>query len=94
MIKETYYFLRHGPAAQKRQKEMGIVKFQKDLAARIDADGYAELRSSLVSDLEGDILEIGTGTGATFQYYGPKAKVTAIEPHDEFNDKTLLFRSV
>jgi len=63
---------------------MGLVEFQKDLAKREDADGYAELRSSLVGDLEGAVLEIGAGTGATFQYYGPNAKVTVIEPHDEF----------
>ena len=84
MIRETYYFFRHGPKVQKRQDEMGLVEFQKDLASRLDADGFAELRSSLVGDLEGSILEIGTGTGATFKYYGLNAKVTAIEPHEEF----------
>ena len=63
---------------------MRLVEFQKDLARRLDADGYAELRSSLVGDLEGNILEIGAGTGATFQYYGPNAKVMAMEPHDGF----------
>ena len=63
---------------------MGLVEFQKDLVRREDAEGYAELRFRLVGDLEGDILEIGAGTGAIFQYYGPKAKVTAIEPHDGF----------
>ncbi len=68
---------------------MGLVEFQKDLVRREDADGYAELRSSLVGNLEGHILEIGVGTGATFQYYGPKAKVTAIEPHDEFRAAAL-----
>ncbi len=84
MIREIYYVLRYGRSVQKRQKEMGLVEFQKDLVRREDAEGYGELRSSLVGDLEGDILEIGAGTGATFQYYGPKAKVTAIEPHDQF----------
>ena len=84
MIRETYHFLRYGPSVQKRQKGMGLVEFQKDLVRRENAEGYGELRSSLVGDLEGDILEIGAGTGATFQYYGPKANVTAIEPHDEF----------
>ena len=84
MIRETYYFFQHGRKVQKPQKEMGFVDFQKDLARKLDADGYAELRSGLVSDLEGDILEIGTGTGATFHYYEPNAKVTAIEPHNEF----------
>ncbi len=89
MLKETYYFLRHGPKVQSRQKEMGLVDFQKDLAKRVDADGYAELRSSLVGDLEGDILEIGTGTGATFKYYNSNAKVTAIEPHDELREAAI-----
>ncbi len=84
MIRETYFFLRHGPKVQRRLKEMGLVEFQKDLVRREDAAGYAELRSRLVGDLQGHILEIGAGTGATFQYYGPKANVTAIEPHDEF----------
>lgn len=84
MIRETFFFLRHGPSVLKRRKEMGLVEFQKDLVRRNDAAGYGQLRSSLVGDLEGDILEIGAGTGATFKYYGPNAKVTAIEPHDEF----------
>lgn len=84
MIREVYHFLRYGPAIQKRRNKMGLVEFRKDIVRRADADGFAELRSSLVGDLEGDILEIGAGTGATFQYYGPKAKVTAIEPHDGF----------
>jgi len=74
MIREIYFFFRHGPKVQKRQKEMGLVEFQKDLARRLGADGYAELRSSLIGDLEGDILEIGAGTGAIFQYYGQNAK--------------------
>ena len=76
--------MRFGPAVGKRQKNMELVDFMKDLNARIDAEGYAQLRSNLVSDLTGDILEIGTGTGATFQHYSSEAKVTAIEPHDDF----------
>ena len=41
-----------GAKVRKRQKEMGLVEFQKDLVRRADADGFAELRSSLVGDLE------------------------------------------
>ncbi len=84
MVKEVYFFFRYGPGVAKRQKELGLVEFMKDLARRADADGFAELRQRLVGDLEGDILEIGTGTGATFSYYGPKANVTAIEPDVDF----------
>ena len=56
----------------------------KELSTALDADGFADLRTRLLGDLEGDILEIGTGTGATFDYYTPNAKVTAIEPDDDF----------
>ncbi len=84
MIRETYYFIRHGPKVQRRQKEMGFVEFHKDRVKREDAEGYGELRSNLVGDLQGNILEVGVGTGATFKYYGSKAKVAAIEPDNEF----------
>ncbi len=84
MIKEIYYFLRYGPAVRKRLKKLGLVEFQKVVSKEVDADGFAELRTSLVEDLEGDILEIGSGTGPTFPYYGPNAKVTATEPDDDF----------
>ena len=87
MIRAAYYFFRHGPRVQKRQKEMGFVDFQKDLARKLDADGYAGLRSNPVGDLEGDILEIGTGTGATFHYYEQNTKVTATESHNDFRAK-------
>jgi ubiquinone/menaquinone biosynthesis C-methylase UbiE len=82
MIREIYFFFRYGPKIQKLQKELGLVEFLKTISKELDADGFAELRTSLVGDLEGDILEIGAGTGATFPYYKPKAQVTAIEPQD------------
>lgn len=83
MIREVYYFFRYGPRTHKRQKELGLVDFLKTISKELDADGFAELRTKLVGDLEGNVLEIGTGTGATFPYYGPNAGVTAIEPNDE-----------
>ena len=83
MICEIYYFFRYGPTMRKRQKELGLVEFLKTVSKEADADGFAGLRRSLVGDLEGDVLEIGAGTGATFPYYGPKAKVAAIEPNDD-----------
>jgi ubiquinone/menaquinone biosynthesis C-methylase UbiE len=84
MIKETLFFLRHGPAIQKRKKELGLVAFMQAFARDIDADGYAALRTELVGELRGDVLEIGTGTGATFPYYRKDARVCAIEPDDDF----------
>jgi ubiquinone/menaquinone biosynthesis C-methylase UbiE len=40
----------------------------------------AEERRQLLGDLSGDILEIGAGTGANFEYYPDAARVTALEP--------------
>ena len=41
--------------------------------------GLGAYRRRLVGDLAGDILEIGVGTGLNLAYYGPAARVTAIE---------------
>jgi SAM-dependent methyltransferase len=89
MLKETYTFLRHGPALKKRQKQLGLVEFYKELVARSDTDGFRKSRSDLVGDLSGEILEIGAGTGATFQYYRPDAKITAIEPDEGFRQAAI-----
>ena len=84
MIREFLYFFRHGPAVSRMQKSMGRVEFLQTIAARLDEDGFAELREELVRDLQGDVLEVGTGAGALLPYYGEKARVTALEPDDEF----------
>ncbi|MCF6285942.1 MAG: class I SAM-dependent methyltransferase [Candidatus Hydrogenedentes bacterium] len=89
MIKETYHFLRRAPGVMKRQKALGPVEFFKDFTKRVDADGFGELRASLVDGLEGHILEIGAGTGATFPYYENAARVTAIEPSRAFQEAAL-----
>jgi ubiquinone/menaquinone biosynthesis C-methylase UbiE len=39
----------------------------------------ARLRSDLIGDLTGDILEIGCGPGANFAHYRPQARVTATD---------------
>jgi SAM-dependent methyltransferase len=83
MIREVYHFIRYGPKIQRLQEELGTVEFLKRISKEIDADGFAELRANLVGDLEGEILEIGPGTGAMFPYYSSKAVVTAVEPDDE-----------
>lgn len=49
---------------------------------------FAELRRDLLADAIGDVLEIGGGTGANLEYYGPQARsVTITEP-----DRSMLRR--
>jgi ubiquinone/menaquinone biosynthesis C-methylase UbiE len=38
------------------------------------------IRNRLLGGLEGDVLEIGAGTGANIGHYGPGARVIALEP--------------
>jgi ubiquinone/menaquinone biosynthesis C-methylase UbiE len=38
------------------------------------------IRGEMLKDVKGDVLEIGAGTGANFQYYPKGAQVVAIEP--------------
>ncbi len=47
---------------------------------RLDAKGGAEHRQRLVAKAEGEVLEIGAGTGRNLRDYPAATKVTALEP--------------
>jgi ubiquinone/menaquinone biosynthesis C-methylase UbiE len=84
MIKEIAHFIRIGKEVAKLQKEHPRAEYVDLMMAKADAQGYANVRRELVSDLTGRVLEIGCGTGTMFEYYGPGARVEAIEPEDDF----------
>jgi ubiquinone/menaquinone biosynthesis C-methylase UbiE len=42
--------------------------------------GLAERRARLVGDLEGDVLEVGAGTGFTLPHYRKAGRIVAVEP--------------
>jgi len=84
MIREIAHFMRHGPAVARRQRESSRVEFLRWMARELDRDGLAAVRAELAEGLHGDVLEIGTGTGAMFPAYGADVFVTAVEPDDEF----------
>ena len=50
------------------------------LAGRAERAGIAELRRNLLAGLEGEVVEIGSGTGASLPYYERATRVVAIEP--------------
>jgi ubiquinone/menaquinone biosynthesis C-methylase UbiE len=50
------------------------------MARRAEAGGLGDLRSRLLGDLEGDVLEIGAGTGASLPHYERASRVVALEP--------------
>jgi len=50
------------------------------VAALLDRKGFAERRARLVSALEGDVVELGAGTGLNLPHYARAARVVAVEP--------------
>lgn len=50
------------------------------LMTKLERSTFHSIRKELIADLEGDILEVGSGTGANFEFYSEKAHVIALEP--------------
>jgi len=84
MLREIAHFLRNGPALARLQKRGTRAEFMDAFNAKVDAQGYAEIRRDLVADLSGRVLEVGCGTGSMFRYYGENVRVDAIECEADF----------
>ncbi|MGO8992928.1 MAG: class I SAM-dependent methyltransferase [Polyangiaceae bacterium] len=84
MLREAAHFLRYSPEALSLKASRSEVELYEAIFDRADAAGFAEERETLVSDLAGDILEVGCGTGRTFRHYGPGVRLTAIDTDDAF----------
>jgi ubiquinone/menaquinone biosynthesis C-methylase UbiE len=84
MLREIAHFIRIAPPLIKLQKKIPQARFFDEISTRADGEGFDQVRRALIGDLEGRVLEIGGGTGAMFPYYGPRARVEAIEPEREF----------
>jgi ubiquinone/menaquinone biosynthesis C-methylase UbiE len=52
------------------------------MAGRAERRGIGDRRRMLLAGLEGDVLEIGSGTGASLPYYEGAARVVALEPDE------------
>jgi ubiquinone/menaquinone biosynthesis C-methylase UbiE len=50
------------------------------LSRRAERAGLGERRHRLLADLEGDVVEIGAGTGASLPHYERAGRVVAVEP--------------
>ena len=83
MLREIAH-LRHLPSNRRMQRTMNQADFYDALFVRADEAGVRVRRVLLVTDLEGDVLEIGCGTGLMFPHYKNGVRLTSIEPDDEF----------
>jgi ubiquinone/menaquinone biosynthesis C-methylase UbiE len=84
MFREIAHFLSHAPEALRLQANHSRAEFLELVMSRADEHGYGEQRRAMVEGLRGRVLEIGCGTGAMFEYYGPEANVVALEPESDF----------
>ena len=50
------------------------------LTRRAEERLFSRIRPRIMGEIEGRVLEIGAGTGASFEYYGKEADVVATEP--------------
>lgn len=46
-------------------------------------------RNRMLKNLEGEILDVGSGTGVNFAYFNDKVKVYAVEPSKPMQDKSV-----
>lgn len=59
-----------------------------DLAMRpLEATRFKKIRTELVREAGGSVLEIGSGTGVNFPYYRCATQVTAIEPNPLMSER-------
>lgn len=65
-----------------------------DHLSRVEERGaLGRLRATLLSDVRGDVLEIGAGTGANFAHYRADARVLALEPDPHMLKRAELRRT-
>lgn len=55
-------------------------RFYDALNGQFDRKGFGERRARLVGDLEGEVLEIGAGTGLNVPHYRRAQRLVALEP--------------
>lgn len=55
----------------------------------LEATRFKKVRSELVREARGHVLEIGSGTGINFPYYQQATKVTAIEPNPLMSERGM-----
>lgn len=62
----------------------GPAELYDGVVGRLDRAGLAGARQRLVHDVQGNVLELGCGTGGGFVHYAAGTRVTALEPEPDF----------
>ena len=56
-------------------------------AKRAEDAGLRDRRRTLIAELEGDVLEVGAGTGLNLEHYSPAARLVLLEPDPHMRRK-------
>lgn len=58
--------------------------FMKSFELKIEKDRY-----EMLHDLNGQVLDVGSGTGVNFKYFNKNVQVLAVEPSKEMQEKSI-----
>lgn len=87
MLREIGHFLRNVPSALRlRSSAPSQAALYETVMDGADAAGLGEQRAELARGLRGRVLEIGSGTGRMFRYYGADVDLVAVEPDESFGE--------
>lgn len=84
MLRELAHFLFWAPQSLYLKSRLSQAELYDRLMGRAESRGMAPFRRRLVEGLTGEVLEVGAGTGLGLPYYGPDARVVALEPDEAF----------
>ena len=84
MLRELIHLARHAPKTLALKRRLSHVDLYDAVMQDADDAGFRAHRAWLASDLRGDVLEIGCGTGFMFSHYLTEARVHAIDVDEDF----------
>jgi SAM-dependent methyltransferase len=84
MLRELIHLARHAPKTLALKRRLSHVDLYDHVMQDADDAGFRARRAWLASDLRGDVLEIGCGTGFMFSHFSTEARVRAIDIDDDF----------
>jgi ubiquinone/menaquinone biosynthesis C-methylase UbiE len=64
-----------------------FARYYDNLMRPLEKRAFQEIRKQLVKSAVGDVVEIGSGSGANFPFYTNVNKVTALEPNSIMREK-------
>ncbi len=84
MLRELIHLARHAPKTLALKRRLPHVELYDTVMNDADDAGFRARRAWLATDVRGDALEIGCGTGFMFSHYLTEARVRAIDIDDDF----------